>query len=160
MVGHCRSGGVSSTSMTSKPSSKRPGASWRKRQRVSPKRLSFGFLGRLAPDRVQIGTSPLYGRRRLSTLNLKEPHYVRPLPAACFPGPQLYVKEHPTPALYLRFQLGLEGVPLAQKETIDFLLGGLRAWDSTEQVVDLASGPILWAVPLCFVLSHEKCLLA
>jgi hypothetical protein len=52
------------------------------------------------------------------------------------------VKEHPTPALYLTFQLGLQGVPLAQEETIDFLLGGLRAWGSIEQVVDLASGPI------------------
>jgi hypothetical protein len=48
------------------------------------------------------------------------------------------VKEYPAPALYLPFQLDLKGVPLAQKESIDFLLGGLRAWGSTEQVVDLA----------------------
>jgi hypothetical protein len=53
------------------------------------------------------------------------------------------VKEHLAPALYLPFQLGLKGVPLAQNETIDFLLGGLRAWGSTEQVVDLAWGPLL-----------------
>jgi hypothetical protein len=52
------------------------------------------------------------------------------------------VKEHPAPALYLSFQLGLKGVPLAQNETIDFLLGGFYARRSIEQVVDLASGPI------------------
>jgi hypothetical protein len=52
------------------------------------------------------------------------------------------VKEYPAPALYLPFQLGLKGVPLAQKETIDFLLGGLPARRSIEQVVDLAWGPI------------------
>jgi hypothetical protein len=33
-------------------------------------------------------------------------------------------------------------VPLAQNETIDFLLGGFYARRSIEQVVDLASGPI------------------
>jgi len=76
----------------------------------------------------------------LLTLNLKELYDIFPLAPAGFPAPQLYVKEHPTPALYLPFQLGLKGVPVAQEETIDFLLGGLRAWGSSEQVVDLASG--------------------
>jgi hypothetical protein len=33
-------------------------------------------------------------------------------------------------------------VPLAQNETIDFLLGCFYARRSIEQVVDLASGPI------------------
>jgi len=48
------------------------------------------------------------------------------------------VKEHLPPALYLSFQLDLKGVPLAQKEAIDFLLGGFYARCSSEQVVDLA----------------------
>jgi hypothetical protein len=52
------------------------------------------------------------------------------------------VKEHLVPALYLPFQLGLKGVPLAQNEAIDFLLGGFYARRSIEQVVDLAAGPI------------------
>jgi hypothetical protein len=60
----------------------------------------------------------------------------------------------------LPFQLGLEGVPLAEEETIDFLLGGFCARRSTEQVVYLAWGPLFWVVPLCFVFSHEKRLLS
>jgi len=52
------------------------------------------------------------------------------------------VEEHPAPALYLPFQLDFQSVHLAQNETIDFLLGGLRAWGSSEEVVDLTSGPI------------------
>jgi hypothetical protein len=52
------------------------------------------------------------------------------------------VKEHLVPAGDLPFQLDLQGVPLAQKETIDFLLGTFYARRSTEQVVDLAWGPI------------------
>jgi hypothetical protein len=52
------------------------------------------------------------------------------------------VKEHPAPAFYLPFQLDFQSVFLAEQETIDFLLGGLRAWGSTQQVVDLAWGPI------------------
>jgi hypothetical protein len=48
------------------------------------------------------------------------------------------VKEHLLPALYLPFQLGFQSVPLAENKTIDVLLGGLRAWGSAEQVVDLA----------------------
>src|SRR5215208_4182405 len=51
-------------------------------------------------------------------------------------------------------------MPLAQKETIDFLLGGFYARHSIEQVVDLAWGPLFCGVPLCFVLSHEKRLLS
>ena len=82
------------------------------------------------------------GRSRLDALILKEPYDIFPLAAACFPGPKIYVKEHLPPALYLPFQLDLKGVPLAQNETIDFLLGGLRAWGSTEQVVDLAWGAL------------------
>jgi hypothetical protein len=51
-------------------------------------------------------------------------------------------------------------VPLAKDEPIDFLLGGFYARRSTEQVVDLARGPLFRVVPLCFFISHEKCLLA
>jgi len=50
------------------------------------------------------------------------------------------VKEHLAPAGDLPFQLDLKGVPLAQKEAIDLLLGGFYARRSTEQVVDLAGG--------------------
>jgi len=52
------------------------------------------------------------------------------------------VEQNPTPALYLPFQLDLKGVPLAQMETIDFLLGPFYARGSTEQVVDLAGGAL------------------
>jgi len=48
------------------------------------------------------------------------------------------VKEHLAPAGDLPFQLDLKGVPPAQMQTIDFLLGGVYARRSTEQVVDLA----------------------
>jgi hypothetical protein len=66
------------------------------------------------------------------------------------------VKEHLAPARYLSFQLDLKGVPLAQKQTIDFLLGGFYARCSTEQVVDLAIVIArFFGVPLSFVLSHE-----
>jgi hypothetical protein len=75
-------------------------------------------------------------------LNFKESHDIFPVSTGCLSGPQVYVKEHLAPAGDLPFQLGLKGVPLAQKETIDFLLGGVRAWGSSEQVVDLAWGPI------------------
>jgi CRP-like cAMP-binding protein len=37
--------------------------------------------------------SPLPSRRSLSPLNLKEPYDFFPLPAACFPRPQLYVEQ-------------------------------------------------------------------
>src|SRR5215203_5012524 len=155
--------------MTSKPWKELPGACWRKRGRASLKRTSRkhllrasqGFQGRVcAPESIEVGASQLPGSQCLIPLNLKELYDIIPLPPSCFPAPQVYVKEHPAPALDLPFQLGLEGVPLAQEETIDFLLGGLRAWGSTEQVVDLASGPLLWAVSLWFVLSHEKHLLS
>src|SRR5215217_4464415 len=163
-MGLCRSGGASSTSMTSKPSKGRPGACWRKRGRPSRKhhlRASQGSQGRVcAPESIQIGASPLPGRDCLHTLILKEPHDIFPLPPSCFPRPQIYVEQHPAPAGDLPFQLGLQGVFLAQKETIDFLLPCLRAWGTSEQVVDLASGPLHRAVPLCFLLSHEKRLLA
>jgi len=52
------------------------------------------------------------------------------------------VKEHLAPALYLPFQLGLKGVPLAQNEPIDHLLGGFYTRRSIEQVVDLAWGAL------------------
>jgi hypothetical protein len=54
------------------------------------------------------------GRSCLDALILKEPHDIFPLAATCFPGPQIYVKEHLAPAGDLPFQLGLKGVPLAQ----------------------------------------------
>ena len=85
------------------------------------------------------------GRSCLLTLNLKELYDIFALSTGCLSGPKIYVKEHLAPALYLPFQLDLKGVPLAQKETIDFLLSLLLARDSIEQVVDLAwglSGPL------------------
>src|SRR5215208_4785284 len=142
--------------MTSKPSKGRPGACWRKRGRVSLKRTSRKQLlrasqgspgsqgsqgGVSAPESIQIGACPLPGGHCLSSLNLKEPYDIFPLPPSCFPRPQVYVKEHPAPALYLPFQLDFQSVSLAQEESIDFLLPGHRAWGSTEEVVDLASGP-------------------
>jgi len=80
------------------------------------------------------------GRSCLRTLNLKELYDVFTVSTGCLLGPQIYVKEHLAPALYLPFQFGLKGMPLAQKERVDFLLGGFYARGSTEQVVDLAWG--------------------
>ena len=101
------------------------------------------FPGHLAPpEHIQIGVGSLPGSRCIYTLNLKEPYDIFPLPPSCFSRPQVYVKEHPAPALDLPFLLDFQSVFLAQDETIDFLVGGLRAWGSTEQVVDLAWGAI------------------
>jgi hypothetical protein len=114
-----------------------------------------------APESIQIGASQLPGRRRLSPLKLKEPYDIFPLPPSCFPRPQVYVEQHPAPALYLPFQLGLKGVPLAQKEAIDVFLSGTRAgrrglaW----KVTYLAVGPLSCVAPFFCFLSHEKCLL-
>jgi hypothetical protein len=99
------------------------------------------------------------GRGCLLTLNLKELYDIFPLSTGCLSGPQIYVKEHLAPAGDLPFQLDLKGVPLAQKEPIDFLLGTFYARRSIEQMLDLAWGALFWAVSLCFVLSHEKRLL-
>src|SRR5215211_794515 len=127
--------------MTSKPWKERPGACWRKGERASLKRASLkhllrasqGFQGRVcAPESIEVGASQLPGRHCLSPLNLKEPYDIFPLPPSCFPRPQLYVEQHPAPASDLPFQLDFQSVPLAQNETIDFLLGGLRAWGSTQ----------------------------
>jgi hypothetical protein len=82
------------------------------------------------------------GRGRLSPLNLEELYDIFPLSTGCLPGPQLYVEDHLAPAAYLSFQLGLQSVPLAKEETVDFLLGGFHARRSTEQVVDLAGGAL------------------
>src|SRR5215213_1527150 len=131
--------------MTSKPSSELPGGSWRKRGRASRKhhlRASEGSQGSqggvCAPESIQIGACQLPGRDCLIPLNLKEPYDIFPLSTGCLSGPQVYVEEHPAPALDLPFQLGLQSVPLAQKERVDFLLPYLRAWGSSEQVVNLA----------------------
>src|SRR5215213_9266364 len=141
---HSRSGVASSTSMTSKPSSEQPGASWRKRGRASLKHLlraSQGSQGGVcAPESIQIGACQLPGRDCLIPLNLKEPYDIFPLSTGCLSGPEVYVEEHPTPALYLPFQLDFQSVPLAQKERVDSLLGCFYARGSTEQVVDLAWG--------------------
>jgi hypothetical protein len=83
----------------------------------------------------------MLGRGCVSPLNVQEPHDIFAVSPSRLPGPQLYVEDHLAPAGDLPFQLGLEGVPLAQKEAIDFLLGGFWARRSTEQVVDLAWGP-------------------
>jgi hypothetical protein len=96
------------------------------------------FPGLLPPEHIQIGVGSLPGSRCIYTLNLKEPYDIFPVSTGCLPRPQVYVEQHPAPALYLPFQLGLQSVPLAQNETIDFLLGGPRTWGPTEQVVDLA----------------------
>src|SRR5215207_3135693 len=146
--------------MTSKPSRERPGASWRKEQQSAPPRRRLlvlsGFPGCLASEGIQIGVGPVPGRGCLDALILKEPYDIFPLAATCFPGPQIYVKEHLVPARYLSFQLDLKGVPLAQMETIHTLLGGFYARCSSEQVVDLAIVVArFFGVPLCFVLSHE-----
>jgi hypothetical protein len=112
-------------------------------ERVPRRRLSSAFSGRLAPpEHIQILIGSVPGRRCLHTLNLKELYDIFALSTGCFPRPQIYVKEHPAPALYLPFQLGLKGVPLAEEESIDFLLGGFYARRPIEQVVDLAWGPI------------------
>jgi hypothetical protein len=156
--------------MMSKPWKERPGASRRKRERASLKRIfrkhhlraSQGSQGSVsAPESIQIGASQLPGRHCLSPLNLKEPYDIFPLPPFCFPRPQVYVEQHPAPALYLPFQLGLKGVPLAQKEAIDVFLSGTRAvrrglaW----KVTYLAVGPLSCVAPFFCLLSHEKCLI-
>jgi hypothetical protein len=55
------------------------------------------------------------GRRCLIPLNLKELYDIFPLSTDCLSRPQIYVKEHLAPAGDLPFQLGLKGVPLAQR---------------------------------------------
>jgi hypothetical protein len=150
-------------SMTSKPSSERPGASWRKEEKRAPLRWLCAYPGSLTPEHIQILTGSVPGRRSLIPLNLEELYDIFALSTGCLSGPQIYVKEHLAPAGDLPFQLGLKGVPLAQEETIHLLLGGFYARCSTEQVVDLAGGPpgpLFLAVTLWFVLSHEKRLLA
>jgi hypothetical protein len=82
------------------------------------------------------------GRGCLYALNLKELYDIFAVSTGCLSGPKIYVKEHLAPTGDLPFQFGLQGVPLAQEQTIDFLLGGFYARRSTEQVVDLAWGPI------------------
>jgi hypothetical protein len=88
--------------------------------------------GRLAPpEHIKILTGSVAGKDCLCALILKEPNYIGPLAASGLPSPQVYVQEHLLPALYLSFQLGLKGVPFAQREAIDFLIGGLgtrRRW--------------------------------
>ena len=116
----------------------------------------------LPPEHIQIGVGSLPGSGYLHTLNLEEPYDIFPVSTGCLPRPQVYVEEHLLPAGDLPFQLGLQSVPLAENETIDVLLGGLRAWGSTEQVVDLARVSPFRAVPpwiVWIVLSHEKRLL-
>jgi hypothetical protein len=100
------------------------------------------FPGHLAPpEHIQIFVGSVPGRGCLSPLKLEEPYDIFPLSAGCLPGPQVYVEEHLVPAGDLTFQLDLQSVPLAQKETIHLLLGGFWARRSIEQVVDLAWGP-------------------
>jgi len=82
------------------------------------------------------------GRGCLHTLNLKELYDIFSLSPGCLPGPQVDVKEHLAPAGDLPFKLGLQSVPVAKEEPIDFLLGGFYARGSIEQVVDLARGPL------------------
>jgi hypothetical protein len=120
----------------------RPGACWRKEEERAPLRWLCAYPGSLTPEHIKILTGSVPGRDCLHSLNFQELYDIFPLSTGCLSGPQLYVKEHPAPALYLPFQLGLKGVPLAQKETIDFLLSGFYARRSIEQMVDLASRPL------------------
>jgi hypothetical protein len=108
------------------PSSELPGASWRKDGERAPSRLlSPAFSGRLtSPEHIQILIGSVPGRGCLYALNLKELCDIFPVSTGCLSGPQIYVKEHPVPALYLPLQLGLKRVPLAQNESIDYLLCG------------------------------------
>src|ERR671921_566792 len=99
------------------------------------------------------------GRRSLSPLNLKGPDHVRPLAPSRLLGPQLYVKEHLIPAVDLPFQLDLQGVPLAQKEAIDFLPRGLGAGRRRRlawYVTYLAARSCLSFTLSFLVPSHEK----
>ena len=63
------------------------------------------------------------GRRCLYALNLKDLYDIFALSTGCLSGPQIYVKEHLVPALYLSFQLGLKGVPLAHVGNAEELSG-------------------------------------
>jgi hypothetical protein len=95
-------------------------------------------------------------------LNLKEPRDIFAVSAGCLPGPKVYVEEHLAPAVDLSFQLGIKGVPPAQKQTIGFLLGWLGAGPRrfARNVTYLAAGALPCVAPtLFFVLSHEKRLL-
>jgi hypothetical protein len=65
------------------------------------------FPGLLPPEHIQIGVGSVPGRSCLHTLNLKELYDIFPVSTGRLPRPQVYVKEHLTPALYLAFQLGL-----------------------------------------------------
>src|SRR5215212_7436051 len=109
-MGHSRSGDASSTLMTSKPSSVRPGACWRKEeQRGPPRRRLFSvFPGRFAlPEHIQILIGPVPCRSCLGPLNLEELYDIFPLSTGCLPRPQVDVKEHLAPAVDLPFQLDL-----------------------------------------------------
>jgi hypothetical protein len=86
------------------------------------------FPRHLAPPKhIQLCVGSLPGRHCPSPLKLEEPYDVFALSPGCLPGPQLYVEEHLVPAGDLPFQFDLQSVPLAQKETIDFPLGGFYA---------------------------------
>ena len=83
------------------------------------------FPRRLAlPEHIQILIGSVPGRGCLLALNLEELYDIFPLSTGCLPGPQVYVEEHLAPAGDLPFQLGLQSVPVAKEEPIDFLLGG------------------------------------
>jgi len=64
-------------------------------------------------------------------LSFKELYDILPVSTCCLPGPEIYVKEHLAPAGDLPFQLDLQGVPLAENESIHVHLPDLRAWYST-----------------------------
>jgi len=102
----------------------------------------------------------LAGTDGLCALIPNEPHYLRPvLPFGLF-GPQRYVKENLSPALYLPFQLGLKGVPLAQSEAIDHLLCGFsarrRRITCKVSYLYLAAGVLSCPASFFFLFGHEK----
>ena len=106
-----------------------PDAFWRE-ERGTPRHRRLtpppGSSGRLIPGPIQVLVSFLSGRHHFRTLNPEEARDSRPPPTVCFPRPQVHVEEHFAPASDLALQPGLQGVPLAQEETVYGLLPGFR----------------------------------
>ena len=104
------------------------------------------FPGYFASATIQIRVSPLYCPSRLRSLHLQEPPDVCSFSAGRLPRPQVYVKQHSTPAGDLSFQPDLQGMLLAENESLKNHFPRLRARRPAEKVVDLAAGPLLCIV--------------
>lgn len=141
----------------------KPDVSWKK-EGGTPRRRRLphpqGTPRRCAPGPVQVLSHPLYGGRYLRALSPEEAHDPWPVSAGRLPRPQVHVEKHPIPAGELAFQFGLQGVPLAQEETVHRLLSGLRAWRIrfVERASNLAA-TALAASFRCLLPGHEKRLL-